>query len=914
MSFIKAKALEYVASSRQIYVDAANGSDVAEHGRGGKLQPYATVEAALAAIVADPTLTDYTLMLAPGAYGTGPIAWPVAAGKNISVFGDGENCSLTTPITYTALGGVAEENVSFYNVGVSDITIDLAAAAAAAKVAQVEFINCGVNLNRTDSTPSGGPQLVRLFTCFINGLQTSGVVTITGCQYIGGPINIAGPNGVLLSQASFLAGAGIVVGGTLAVAGTLLAGSNLSGAGTFIADATSLYTGFAPASNTVATQVFSDDATKLAFTPATPTDWELPPATVQAALDQLAYMGVGTRNSFVYKPGGFTGGNTYATWAELIAKLQAIQGPKTIYIDDSLVSPAVIPAGAYDFTDVTLAGGRTDTITTLSFADGVQITNLRKITGPMFVGGNNTVTPIESISAGANQLLDLGPGVFISNAGTQPIWEVANVSLSFLFTAAVQFVAGTIVNVITGGSFVGTQFNTSGIGANTISDDGTGTLNVASDANSNMAAQAGFTGVLVSSNADSASKVAFVPAVPGDWLTPPTQVAQALDELAAAASAAIAANFSVVASNGSDVTGDGSWAKPYATIQNAITQAVADGAGFANQWEILVLPSAVPYAGFSTANGVNVKGLHSDRQGVIVQEVVIVPDGSGLATNSVELANLSIVAGGVGQSINLGGADATQLYVRNCSIRQGSGFSNVLINQGGSTVEFDNCEFIHAGIQDALQIAAGSVSCINNCTMLSGGIAVDVQGGVFESHESYIESTGGGVAALSVAAPTDIQFTRVINSGVAAGSPAIEVTATGALLIQDCILDANAASPNINVIAGGTVQQANVNLEGVSTTVANAGTITDVPVFRQRPLDYVYQLQAADIVNQYIDLPQEVVGDSIVFRWDAGLPPLNTRDYTVAVVGGVTRISFVLGGTLNTTGAAGQYVEINALY
>lgn len=50
----------------------------------------------------------------------------------------------------------------------------------------------------------------------------------------------------------------------------------------------------------------------------------------------------------VYKPGGVATGNIYTNWATLMTARNAVSGPATIYIDDTITSPAVIPSGGYN--------------------------------------------------------------------------------------------------------------------------------------------------------------------------------------------------------------------------------------------------------------------------------------------------------------------------------------------------------------------------------------------------------------------------------------------------------------------------------------------------------------------------------------------------------------------------------------
>ena len=67
-------------------------------------------------------------------------------------------------------------------------------------------------------------------------------------------------------------------------------------------------------------------------------------------------------STFVFRPGGVTLGNVYATWPALYAALniaapvsaEGNRPPTIVQIDDFIVSPAVIPAGAYNLDSVTV--------------------------------------------------------------------------------------------------------------------------------------------------------------------------------------------------------------------------------------------------------------------------------------------------------------------------------------------------------------------------------------------------------------------------------------------------------------------------------------------------------------------------------------------------------------------------------
>ena len=116
-------------------------------------------------------------------------------------------------------------------------------------------------------------------------------------------------------------------------------------------------------------------------------------------------------NGFIYQPGGGGVGPTvFEDWATLYAALVTARaaggvapgGAFKIYFDDSIVTPAVVPAGAYDMDSVTLEGlwrGPHDLSTTpvgpdVDFADGVSLLNLQRMNGPCHFRSLGVVGPV----------------------------------------------------------------------------------------------------------------------------------------------------------------------------------------------------------------------------------------------------------------------------------------------------------------------------------------------------------------------------------------------------------------------------------------------------------------------------------------------------------------------------------------
>jgi hypothetical protein len=145
----------------------------------------------------------------------------------------------------------------------------------------------------------------------------------------------------------------------------------------------------------------------------------LPVVTIVAINDAnvtLALVTTVDSNCLVYRPGsGLTGPVIFDTWASLIAELTVLRvsanggGCYQIAFDDSLVSPAVVPAGAYDMTDVewiatqpTPGGGGAGVA--VSVVEGVTFTGLRTFSGPLAVSNLATATVPNTDLADGDQI------------------------------------------------------------------------------------------------------------------------------------------------------------------------------------------------------------------------------------------------------------------------------------------------------------------------------------------------------------------------------------------------------------------------------------------------------------------------------------------------------------------------------
>jgi len=626
---INAEALDAVAalanyqSNRQVYVDAVNGSDVT--GTGAQLRPYQTIEAAFAAIALLP-VGAYAVMLAPGTYGTGPIAWPVIAGQNISVFGSGD-ASISVPITYTSIGGVSEESIIMHGIGITDMTVDFTAAAA--KVAQITIINCGVGINRIDTLPAG-PQTVRIFDSFITSASTSATMLIVNGQWVGGPNNAIAATGQMLVQSSLAAamvydiaagGQLLIEGsitsfstfnvdGTLTMLGSVPQGATIGGAGNLIVDAASL--SFAP-TVTIATTTLADNAQNVGFAPAVPANWVAPPTEVAGALDELASRvsaGVTPLTNTFYVDGAIGNdvsgngsiGQPYATIQKAATEIGAAasnadfnDAAQRYYVVN--VSPGVYTEsptfGTRPFIQLNMDAAQIVGDLTVQFDQGAIFG--AGLQSPQFIINGKAVRPIaggsavvgvtgdlvyESIGSGSSLVARLE--IFRCGIQGDVIQQLGTGGGTFTLTSFISssIVTGTIQNNSGAGSHTLYADNCDDSSSNSIGGvNGVVNLNVLSsvrftgivdvnssqsgrwndvsfaavandftgssgsirmDANSYQSyfANVPTKGAETASLSDNARGVAYSPATPADWVAPPDQVAEALDELAARPAAA----------------------------------------------------------------------------------------------------------------------------------------------------------------------------------------------------------------------------------------------------------------------------------------------------------------------------------------------------------------------------------------
>ena len=157
-------------------------------------------------------------------------------------------------------------------------------------------------------------------------------------------------------------------------------------------------------------------------------------------------------SSFVYRPGGTAGGNVYTTDVTLLAALAALPGAKTVWVDDSITSPAVLNQAGMNLDGVEFTGVANYNTATggAALEFGTAATALwgtLSFRGALAVTFAGTTVPLFSIATAIEANLFLSEGVEITCPGGQPFVNVDSAS-GFLFVYATASVIGDGTNTV----------------------------------------------------------------------------------------------------------------------------------------------------------------------------------------------------------------------------------------------------------------------------------------------------------------------------------------------------------------------------------------------------------------------------------------------------------------------------------
>ncbi len=140
------------------------------------------------------------------------------------------------------------------------------------------------------------------------------------------------------------------------------------------------------------------------------------------------WLPVDQRTSFLFRP-GYTGpadSNIFTIWADLIAAMVLVSGPKTIFFDDTLGSIVIPAGGPYDMTDVVWTSVPCRYLFCfLTINDGVTITGLTKIVGLSIFNTTITVATCTFDLLGTQKTFQLVDTTLQSVSGA-PFWHLVD--------------------------------------------------------------------------------------------------------------------------------------------------------------------------------------------------------------------------------------------------------------------------------------------------------------------------------------------------------------------------------------------------------------------------------------------------------------------------------------------------------
>jgi hypothetical protein len=257
-------------------------------------------------------------------------------------------------------------------------------------------------------------------------------------------------------------------------------------------------------------------------------------------------------------------GPIYPDWASAWVAASSVSSlPSELHVDDS-VAPLVVPAGAWDLSDIKLSGRTTFPVggpqpvagTTLPITTGATLPNLGEVEG----------VTVESHSSGA--VTTLGPGTHLvslgalaalhSVGGSGPVLHLlAGAALELSMDGLVTSIAGTaghpaILVDLGAGVSVSAQASAN-VGAYAFGGAGDVEIGFVPGVSIDPNAGTDVTGIFALVPAAAASQVGYTPAVPGNWSPTPTTVAGALDQLAKKATL-FALDVTLVAGTNGNVT------------------------------------------------------------------------------------------------------------------------------------------------------------------------------------------------------------------------------------------------------------------------------------------------------------------------------------------------------------------------
>lgn len=338
-----------------------------------------------------------------------------------------------------------------------------------------------------------------------------------------------------------------------------------------------------------------------------------------------------------------------------------------------------------------------------------------------------------------------------------------------------------------------------------------------------------------------------------------------------------------VASNGTDANPSlrGAIAAPFATIQAAINQAVAEGYGNSKPLTVYVMPRTGSYAAFSTSPGISVAGVARNRFMTRCQGVTIVPDGTGINNNTgASISNMQFIATGA-PAVDFPAGNPGRWTLFDCRILSSvAGQPCVNMAAASSVLALVSCNINKSG---------GGAAVIQ-----SDGVNLNLDGGTIDADETAVLCSAGIWNMSNCRVQTTGAFYSIDNFGICQSMKTSDIwnfsAATGALIcragslstVYDCTMQADGPAANYEVEGGGQLNKGNIKFLGSSLSVIATGVINVIP-----------NSEEFTVENHVVTAPEAAAK-----AFDLSKVPLPSGQINLTCAGGIQYLGpdFVIGG------------------
>ena len=340
-----------------------------------------------------------------------------------------------------------------------------------------------------------------------------------------------------------------------------------------------------------------------------------------------------------------------------------------------------------------------------------------------------------------------------------------------------------------------------------------------------------------------------------------------------------------VASNGTDANPSlrGAIAAPFATIQAAITQAVAEGYGNSKPMTIMVMGASATYAGFTTSPGISVMGMATNKFNPRVEHVNIVCDAAGINSNTNgSISNLQFQSA-VQPALNWVAGNPGRWTFNNCRILSATlGINAIFMDNAGSVLNLDNCDIRTTVATPAI----AAVACGNLKLNISSHVESNAQcilisaGAVVQIFDSSLEAFGSDYVIDNFGILQWLSDSRIINTTASGGG--VICRAGGYSRIVNSEINIDGPNANYEIEGGAQLDKGNIMFVGSSVSVIAAGVINVIP-----------NSEEFTVENHVVTAPEAAAK-----AFDLSKVPLPSGQINLTCAGGIQYLGpdFVIGG------------------